>query len=211
VEALIGLAGIVVGALLGATGTYFRLRRDAWTEARANGLVLLADVRALRRAEPTDQVVAGTQLGIKTWDSRAEALVRYRRGNYPSGLKARDWLELAGHFAQLRELGASTRAADASWWGDVQQELSGAEGLLAHFEKDEPVLAYVIVTGQREGWKALLALAISAALVIVFVVGDLPWWAAVAVLVVAITIVAVLAFPWWMRTGRDAPWPTKQD
>jgi hypothetical protein len=202
VEGLIGLAGIVVGALLGATGTYFRLRRDAWTEARANGLVLLADVSALLDdAHPTDQVVAGTPLVIKTWDARAEALVRFRRGNYPSGLEAGKWLELAGHFAKLRELGAQTRAADASWRRDVKKELIGAQALLKHFERDEPVLPYVIATGLRRGWKALLALAISSAVIIVLVVVDVPWWAAA---VVAITIVAVVAVPWSMQHGRSA-------
>lgn len=47
-QALIGLAGIVVGALLGGTGKYFTQRRDAWARARTSGLLLLADVRALR-------------------------------------------------------------------------------------------------------------------------------------------------------------------
>jgi hypothetical protein len=204
VEAVIGLAGIVVGALLGATGTYFRLRRDAWIEARANALLLLADVRALRHAKATDEVVARTQLGVKTWDARAEALVRYRRGNYPSGLRAGGWLELAGHFARLRTLGASTRRPDASWWREVQKELTGAHGLLTHFEKDEPVLAYVIVTGAREGRNALLALAIFIALALVFVFVDLAWWVGAVILLVAITIVAVFVVPWWKRTGRGA-------
>lgn len=170
-EALIGLAGIVVGALLGATGTYFRLRRDAWIEARANGLVLLADVCALLAASPTDHVVGDTLLGTKTWDRRGEALVRFRRGNYPSGLNASEWLRLAGHFAQLRELARGLPLCD---WKLVKAELTASKELLDCFDFDPPVLPYVIRTGLKEGWKTLVCLLLIVAIVIVLLVALLP-------------------------------------
>lgn len=199
-EALIGLAGIVVGVLLGAAGTYFRLRRDLWAEARANALVLLADVRALK-SRPSDQVLADTLLVTKNWDSRGEALVRFRRGNYPSGLKACEWLKLAGHFAELRKLSArGVSPADTQCLGDVQKELKGAEVVLDGFASDPPVLPYVVATGVKEGWMACLGLAILALVIVLYVLGDLSWLVAFPVFALAIVIVV-----WWVRRTRRAP------
>ena len=144
-EALIGLAGIVAGAVLGGTGKYWLLRRDAWTEARTSGLLLLADVRALCGAEPGSRVVTGTELGLKSWEAHREVLAGFRRGRFPNGFRAPEWLELARHFAHLKELDpAYLTDGDGDRWSEAQAELKAAERLLVRFELDPPVLGYVI-------------------------------------------------------------------
>jgi hypothetical protein len=144
-EALIGLAGVVVGTLLGGTGKYWLLRRDAWSKARTSGLLLLADVRALIAAQAADQVVSDTELGVKSWESQREVLAGFRQGNFPNGFRAPEWLALAAHFAQLRELyGGFQPDRDADRWRRAQHELEAAAGLLARFEQDPPVLGYVV-------------------------------------------------------------------
>ena len=143
-EALVGLAGIVVGALLGGTGRYWLLRRDAWSQARASGLLLLADVRALRAAQPTDRVVSETELGVRSWASAREVLAGFRRGNFPNGYRAPEWLELAGHFARLDQLRNGWEPADGMEWRRAQAELEAAERLLGRFENDPPVFGYVV-------------------------------------------------------------------
>ena len=149
-EALIGLAGIVVGTLLGGTGKYWLLRRDAWREARTSGRLLLADVRALRRAHAAARVVSDTELGVNTWASHRQVLAGFRRGSFPNGFKAPEWLELAGRFAELEELYHSRqRKGDGKWWSRAQDELASAESLLVRFEHDPPVLGYVILATLR--------------------------------------------------------------
>lgn len=144
-EALIGLGGVVVGAVLGGTGKYWLLRRDAWREARTSGLLLLADVRAIRAAPPAARVVSDTELGVKSWQLHREALAGFRQGNFPSGFRAPEWLKLAGHFAQLNELyGTGQLDARDDDWGRAKEELAGAEGLLIRFEQDPPVFWYVV-------------------------------------------------------------------
>ena len=149
-EALIGLAGIVVGTLLGGTGKYWLLRRDAWREARSSGLLLLADIRALRNAQSAIGVVSDTELGVKSWEAHRQVLAGFRRGNFPSGFRAPEWLELAGHFARLTELYAAGELdADRQRWREAQDELAAAERLLARFEQDPPVFAYVVRASLR--------------------------------------------------------------
>ena len=150
-QALIGLAGIVVGALLGATGTYWRLRRDAWSEARANGLILLAAVRAA-----LDDGGA-TEALLETWDERREVLAKFRRGNYPTGFKAPEWLLLAGCFERLRSLQATDSPSRPRL---VRNELRTARRLLRPFKEDPSVLPYVLVSSLKEAWKPLLAVAV---------------------------------------------------
>jgi hypothetical protein len=131
-QALIGLAGIVVGVLLGGTGTYFTQRRDAWT-------------KALLAAKRTDPVVARTELGLKSWRRAGKPLARFRVGNYPSGFKAGEWLLLAARFARLERLnGTPQDRRDDEWWATVRAELSAAEELLERFSSDPKVLPYVI-------------------------------------------------------------------
>jgi hypothetical protein len=143
-EALVGLAGIVFGALLGGTGRYWLLRRDAWSRARTSGLLLLADVRALRAAEPTDRIVSQTELGVTSWASQREVLAGFRRGNFPNGYRSPEWLELASHFARLDQLRDGWQPADGEKWRRAQAELEAAEHLLGRFENDPPVFGYVI-------------------------------------------------------------------
>jgi hypothetical protein len=145
-EALIGVAGIFVGSLLGGTGKYWLLRRDAWAEARSSGLLLLADIRALREARFGAVVVSDTELGVKTWEVHRKVLAGFRRGNFPNGFRAPEWLELAGHFARLKELYATGKpdTYGAWWWRGVQVELAAAERLLTRFNDDPPVFGYVV-------------------------------------------------------------------
>lgn len=143
-EALVGLVGIVFGALLGGTGRYWLLRRDAWSRARTSGLLLLADVRALRAAQPTDRIVTETEFGVNSWASQREVLAGFRRGNFPNGYRAPEWLELASHFARLGQIRDGWQAADGEKWRRAQAELEAAEGLLARFEDDPPVFGYVV-------------------------------------------------------------------
>lgn len=143
--ALIGLAGIVVGALLTGTGRYFSQRRDAWREARASGLLLLAEVRALRGAQHDDAVVATTRLGTTTWSAHKAVLAGFRQGTYPSGFKAPEWLTLASHMAELEALYVNHHAdADGTWWTAAQHELSEAYRSLSRFGEDPPVFRYVV-------------------------------------------------------------------
>jgi hypothetical protein len=142
---LAGIAGAVLGAVLGGTGKYWLLRRDAWMEARRSGLLLLADVRALCGAEPGSRVVTGTELGLKSWEAHREVLAGFRRGRFPNGFRASEWLELARHFAQLKELHtACPTDGDGDRWSKAQAELVAAERLLVRFELDPRVLPYVI-------------------------------------------------------------------
>lgn len=145
VEALIGLAGVLVGTLLGGTGKYWLLRRDAWSEARTSGLLLLADVHALRGVQAAAQIVSDTELGVKSWESHRQVLAGFRRGNFPNGFRASEWLELAGHFAHLKEIHRVYQpGGDGDRWSRAQDELAAAERLLVRFEQDPPVFGYVV-------------------------------------------------------------------
>lgn len=144
-EALIGVVGIVVGALLGGTGKYWLLRRDAWSEARTSGLLLLADVRTLRNADATAHVVSETRAGAKSWETHREILAGFRRGNFPNGFRAPEWLELASHFARLEQIYAVQRPEGSTgWWSQAKTELAAAELLLARFDDDPAVFGYVV-------------------------------------------------------------------
>ena len=191
-EALIGLAGIVVGAVLGATGTYWRLRRDAWAEARANGLMLLAAVRAVLAEDERrnlDDLLAA-------WDQRAEVLAKFRRGSYPSGLEAPEWLKLATRFASLRRLSAATPRDDSQ----VRAELVGATECLAGFEYDPPVFPYVVVTGLKNGWPGLAGAAAVAGIVILAL--TIGWLAASIAAALVLMIAARPFLKWWRGAAR---------
>jgi hypothetical protein len=151
VSALIGLVGVIGGLILGGTGKYFNQRRDAWLQARAAGLLLLADIRTLcdDHTEKTDTVVAETALGAKSWESQRRALAGFRRGTYPSGVTASEWLKLAGLFAKLDKI---NKARGENWWTEAKRELIAVKLLLAQFERDPPVLPSVARTGWHNTW-----------------------------------------------------------
>jgi hypothetical protein len=200
-EALIGLAGIVVGAVLGALGTYFRLRRDAWSEARAAGLVLLAAVSAARQHSAHSEDVGRL---LETWDNRGEVLAKFRRGNYPSGLPGPEWLLLAGHIASLRALQASDKPRDPAWSKLAGEQLDGAEHLLGSFKSDPPVFTYFVVTGLREGGLRLVVVLVMASAVAIGVVADMPlvWGIVAGVAIVALVVARPRVLRWWKQTGR---------
>ena len=150
-QVIVGVVGIVVGTLLGGSGKYFRLRRDAWTEARASGLLVLAEVQALSDACRADPVAAGTSVAVKDWELHGKTLAHFRRGNFPNGFKAEEWLELASCVARLERLRAAPSSdPDGKWRMSVNRELADAERLLARFEADPAVFLYVVRTGLKK-------------------------------------------------------------
>jgi hypothetical protein len=149
-SALIGIAGAVLGLFLGGTGKYFTQRRDAWLPARAAGLLLLANMRALGDLRDENSTAAACDTAIGAWERQREALALFRRGSYPSGLKALQWLELAGCFATLERLSA---IRGKGWKADVKLQITKVEDLLESFEKDPAVVPYVFKAGCRKAWK----------------------------------------------------------
>lgn len=147
-DALIGLVGVVVGAVLAGTGQYFTARRDAWIDARLHGLRLLADVDALVAGGPDSRAVSETRLGVASWLEHRDVLAKFRRGTYPNGFKASEWLDLAACFAELHQLdGVPAPERTAAWWGDAQAKFAEAERLLAPFRDDPRVLAHALRLG----------------------------------------------------------------
>ena len=147
---LSGVAGAVLGVVLGGTGKYWALRRDAWTEARTSGLLLLADVRALLAAAETDAFVTRTRLGVVSWEAHRETLAGFRRGSFPNGFTAPEWLELAAHFAELELLADVHPSGGAGdWWAQARTSWTAAETLLARFEHDPRVARYVLTASFR--------------------------------------------------------------
>jgi hypothetical protein len=141
-EALIGLVGVIVGALLGGTGKYWLLRRDAWREARTSGLLTLADVRAASARSDPARLAAQLETLLRTWGTQREVLAGFRQGNFPNGFRAPEWLELAGHMTSLRDI--TDTHPDPIDTTAAHHELDAAEALLSRFEEDPPVVEYVI-------------------------------------------------------------------
>ena len=153
-SALIGLAGVGVGALLSGAGKYWTGRRDAWRQARASGLLVLGDLRALnqiKRTGDTDQQSLAcvrrdaARTAILTWAAQREILAAFRPGTYPNGLTASQWLELSDRFARLAQLEAEhVCGCDERWWSEARSELQGAQENLACFENDPRVVWHAI-------------------------------------------------------------------
>lgn len=147
-QVLVAVVGVVIGAVLGGSGKYFTSRRDAWAETRASGLLLLAEVRALLEIRLSEMVDAGASLGVKSWESHQTTLAHFRRGSFPNGFKAPEWLALAACFARLKRFEAEPKADRGDEWARMAgDELLDAERLLAPFEQDPPVFSYVVRTG----------------------------------------------------------------
>ncbi len=143
-QAIIGFVGIVAGLLLGGIGKYFTARRDAWLLARAHGLILLADVQATLASQSRGENTDLSPL-LASWQANCEILASFRRGSYPSGFKAPEWLMLAAGFARLAALDEVKRGKrDERWQAAVSDELRKAERLLDHFASDPGVLGYVV-------------------------------------------------------------------
>lgn len=85
---------------------------------------------------------------MKSWESHRAALAHFRRGGFPNGFRAPEWLALAACFARLERFQAEPKADRGEVWSkSVGEELQAAERLLAPFEEDPPVLSYVVRTG----------------------------------------------------------------
>jgi hypothetical protein len=147
---VVGLIGASAGLVVGNSSKYFGQRRDAWREARAAGLNVLADVRALR-ALPEGAGIATAQRLARTWAAERQMLATFRRGNYPNGLTAVEWVTVADAFAHLEARlpmapDAESVAPDAesgSWWKEVQPQLRLIETVLADFKHDPSVVRHV--------------------------------------------------------------------
>jgi hypothetical protein len=148
---LSGVAGALLGVLFGGTGKYWALRRDAWTDARKSGLLLLADVRALMAAAPEERVVVSKRLGLGSWETHRATLAGFRRGTFPNGYEASEWLDLAAHFASLEQLLQLHQdgRSDPSLWAKANDAWTGAEQLLVRFKDDPPVVGYVLKASFR--------------------------------------------------------------
>ena len=155
--AVIGVVGIVVGAVLGGTGKYFTQRRDAWVRARASGLALLAQVRWARVALAEGHLT--TEISVADWKTHGPVLASFRPGNYPSGLNASQWLELARLVTVLARLDAMPYRG-GTWMSSATYELRNAQKILDRFEHDPPVLASVIRTSASRHPKTLATVAL---------------------------------------------------
>jgi len=175
-SAVIGLAGVVAGLVVGNGGKYFGQRRDAWREARAAGLIVLADMRALRSA-PQGARLATAHTLVETWAAKREVLASFRRGNYPNGFKAEEWVKVAGALGRLEaslltatEVGLAPAGASSDadpvleetsaphWWVEVERHLRRSEKILSDFEHDPGVVWHNIRAGvsrrfRRTRWR----------------------------------------------------------
>src|SRR5262245_59425035 len=110
-------------------------RRSDWLAARAAGLLTIADLEAARsEVEAARPKFAGavsrTAASVRSGELHREALL-YRRGTAPSGVNAKEWLELAQLFREL------SRAADDPEPFDKADGIYGELlRILAVFRKD---------------------------------------------------------------------------
>jgi hypothetical protein len=143
-EALIGALGVIIGVVIGGAATYFTTRRDAWILARARGLVLLADVRATLAPRPAGEMADVSGL-LASWEAHREGLAAFRRGNFPNGFRAPEWLALAACFARLAALDAIAQPRrDSEWQAAVDDEVKAVEVQLRRFADDPRVFRYVV-------------------------------------------------------------------
>jgi hypothetical protein len=157
-QALIGLAGVFVGAVGTAftgAGKYFTNRRDAWIVARASGLILLADARATLASQSHGGDIDISPL-LTSWQANRVILAGFRRGAYPSGFRASEWLALAAGFARLTTLNEVKQCErDARWQAAASNEARGVEALLDDFADDPKVFSSVLRTGAANSKKRL--------------------------------------------------------
>jgi hypothetical protein len=88
-QALIGLAGVFVGAALGGTGKYFTTRRDRWLVARASGLILLADTQAILASRAQVEGIDISPL-LASWQAKARSSRGFAGAHIPAVSRLRN-------------------------------------------------------------------------------------------------------------------------
>jgi hypothetical protein len=156
--AIFGVAGSVAGFTFGHSFTYFTDRRDSWLDARASGLLLLSAVRISREDAEAEDGRVDVAAALAVWDANKHVLVKFRRGRYPSGLKSRQWLDLASRFETLERLEAKRTFTmvsdkDREACRAVLGELRQIEAVLRPFGRQGAVALYVISPRLARWWK----------------------------------------------------------
>jgi hypothetical protein len=144
-EAAFGVIGVLLGGILGGGASYFMTRRQSWSSARASALLMLEELAlldtALARWEVSDLPVWAEDLGVASWEEHRQALT-FRKGYYPSGLNATEWLRLADTFVNLRVLHEwDANVRDEVWRERAIENFARAKALLLQFELDPPAFA----------------------------------------------------------------------
>jgi len=143
-EAVFGVVGVVLGAILGAGASYFMVRRKSWSDARDAALLLLEELHVAQRALERGTYEPGG-LGVAAWQNNRRALT-FRKGCYPSGLHALEWLDLAAAFDNLRLLDrCSSSERDETWLVTAHDNIEHARRLVHPFELDPPVLSTFVL------------------------------------------------------------------
>jgi hypothetical protein len=110
-------------------------RRKGWTSARAAGLQLIADLERL--IDELEGGAAPHDLGSNVWAAHREALL-FRQGNFPSGLDAANWLNLARCFNELDQM--TEAELDEAGRQKSLVQLRHAVQVLQVFEPDQPAV-----------------------------------------------------------------------
>jgi hypothetical protein len=100
-----------------------------------------------------------TAINVVGWQTHGPVLASFRPGNYPSGLDASQWLDLAQVVAELARLDAMTDRS-VRWQSGANGQLRAAEEILCDFKRDPPVLGFVIRTAASRHRKALVVCAL---------------------------------------------------
>ena len=124
-DALIGVAGVIVGATLGGTGKYFTARKGGSCER------LVGSGRCSRAPRGSLQRCPGGRQQ-RNWELNVGVTSPHARGiparTFPNGFKAAGWLCLAGKFARLKELDPVRRMdGSAAWWRNALRTVARLE------------------------------------------------------------------------------------
>src|SRR5262245_969182 len=141
--AIFGLLGVLVGAIIAGFSTYFMDRRRGWLAARAAGLLTIDDLKDARKdvAAARPDLAAATpaiERSLQSWENHREALL-HRRGTTPSGVDAREWLELGVRFRTLRRL-----ADRPDPFADADKAYAELLAILCVFQDDRPAFPEVV-------------------------------------------------------------------
>jgi hypothetical protein len=114
---------------------YWLDRHRGWLAARTAGLLIYDDLeQAHAQLESPSANVAvakeAIESSLQAWDAHREALL-YRRGTFPSGVSANQWLDLGAHFRKLKALEEQANPVEYA-----KTEISSLLAGLATFKED---------------------------------------------------------------------------